>query len=407
MKKAVTPQPLSSPHRRKALAAISALSVSTALPVRRAAAAARPVRIGYALAQSGPFKMPAAVTQERPAILWAEQINAAGGLNVQGVRRPVELVAYDDRGEVDLTTRYYLKLMTSDKVDLILAPWGSKATFAVAPLANKFGYPLLAATGMSRRLLDLHLPYFFSMLQQPDRMMGALIDVLKAQSVQRIAVLYMDDFFGTETLGGLELALRGKGIEVAERLGYPLGTKDLSAQLRIIKDSAPDAFIGVTYPDESLLAASQSAQIGFSPKLFFAAVGTCFPWYRQKLEGAAEGVLGMGTWNAKTSAGAKSFFDAHLKRFGQEPDRWSSGHAFAALQILQEAVGNVGLDRRAVREYIAGHASPTMLGPIRFEAGENVSLPGTVGQWQGHEFEIVWPPERATANVAYPKPAWS
>ena len=38
--------------------------------------------------------------------------------------------------------------MGSDKVDLVLAPWGSNANFAVAPLANRFGYPFLAPTAL-------------------------------------------------------------------------------------------------------------------------------------------------------------------------------------------------------------------------------------------------------------------
>ena len=34
----------------------------------------------------------------------------------------------------------------------------------------------------------------------------------------------------------------------------------------------------------------------------------------------AEGVLGMGSWNSKTSPGAKAYFDAHTKKFGgKEP----------------------------------------------------------------------------------------
>ena len=63
--------------------------------------------------------------------------------------------------------RSYEKLMGSDKVDLVLPPWGSNANFAVAPLANRFGYPFLAPTALSRRLVEMKLPYFFLMLQQP------------------------------------------------------------------------------------------------------------------------------------------------------------------------------------------------------------------------------------------------
>ena len=80
--------------------------------------------------------------------------------------------------------RTYEKLMGSDKVDLVLPPWGSNANFAVAPLANRFGYPFLAPTALSRRLVEMKLPYFFLMLQQPKPMMDALVDMLKANGVE-------------------------------------------------------------------------------------------------------------------------------------------------------------------------------------------------------------------------------
>jgi branched-chain amino acid transport system substrate-binding protein len=51
-------------------------------------------------------------------------------------------VSYDDRSDVETCVRTYEKLMGSDKVDLVLPPWGSNANFAVAPLANRFGYPV-------------------------------------------------------------------------------------------------------------------------------------------------------------------------------------------------------------------------------------------------------------------------
>ncbi len=34
--------------------------------------------------------------------------------------------------------------MGTDKVDLILPPWGTATNFAVAPIANKYGYPMMA-----------------------------------------------------------------------------------------------------------------------------------------------------------------------------------------------------------------------------------------------------------------------
>ena len=39
--------------------------------------------------------------------------------------------------------------------------------------------------------------------------------------------------------------------------------------------------------------------------------------------------------------------------------------------------------------------------------GENVATPGVVSQWQNGEFEVVWPPDRATAPALFPKPSWN
>ncbi len=391
--------------RRDTLQALGAGAAGLAMPAL-ALGQTGPVRIGYAIARTGPWAAGAQVTQEPNYLLWAEQQNAAGGLEVKGVRRRIELIGLDDRSEIETCIRSYEKLMGSDKVDLILPPWGSNANFALAPLANRFGYPMLAPTALSRKLVDMQLPHFFATLQQPDRMMNALVDMLVANDVKTIAILYMDDLFGLENFAALNSALKKTKIQVVERKGYPLGVKDLSQVLRTIKDQSPDAFIGITYPPDTILASKQAKEIGFNPKLFYASVGTAFQLYRNVIGAGAEGVTGMGSWNAKTSPAAKAYFQAHTAKFGKEPDRWASGHCWAGLEIMTQAAAKVGLDRKAMRDYIARNEHPTIIGPIRFEGSENVATPGSVGQWQNGEFEVVWPRSIATASLVTPKPAW-
>ena len=386
--------------------ALGAATLTHKLPVQAQTA---PVRVGYAIARTGPWTGGAQVSQEPNYLLWAEQQNAAGGLNVKGVKRPIELVSSDDRSDVETCVRTYEKLMGSDKVDLVLPPWGSNANFAVAPLANRFGYPFLAPTALSRRLIEMKLPYFFLLLQQPAPMTGALVDMLKANGVKTLAVIYVDDLFGLENYAALKVAVQGSGITLVEEKSYPGGVKDLSPVLRSIKDKNPDAFVGFTYPPDTILTSRQSKEIGFNPKFFYASVGTAFQLYRNVMTPAgAEGVLGMGSWNSKTSAGAKAYFEAHVKKFGaaKEPDRWASGHCWAGLEILTAAVAKVGLERKAIRDYVAGTTHKTIVGDIRFSGSENVATPGTVSQWQNGEFEVVWPLKVATAKLNPAKPAW-
>jgi len=385
-----------------ALGVLLALAAGTAFE----AAAQASVKIGYAISRSGPFAAGAQVSQEPNYILWAEQVNAAGGLSVKGQKRPVELLGFDDRSEVETAVRTFEKLMTQDKVDLILPPWGSGMNFAVAPIANKHGYPMLAPTALSRKLIDMKLPYFFALLQQPDKMMGALVEMLVAKGAKTVAVVYMDDLFGLENIAAFDAAAKAKGLSVVSRTSYPLGVKDLSPTLRAIKEKNPDAFVGITYPPDTFLASGQAKEIAFNPKFFYASVGTAFPLYLQRMGASAEGVLGMGSWSKRTTPEAGAYFAAHVAKFQKEPDRWASGHAWAGLQILQQSVEAVGLDRKAMREHIAKTEFKTILGPIKFQGSENASIPGTVAQWVGGDFEVVWPQNRATATVMAPKPAW-
>ncbi len=387
---------------QRAAATVGALSVAPQL-----LAQAAPVRVGYAMARTGPWTGGAQTSQEPNYLLWAEQQNAAGGLDVKGVRRKIELISSDDRSDVETCVRTYQKLMASDQVDLVLAPWGSNANFAVAPLANRLGYPFLAPTALSRRLIEMKLPYFFLMLQQPAPMTNALVDMLKANGCKTLACIYVDDLFGLENYAALKVALQGSGIQMVEDKSYPGGVKDLSPVLRSIKDKNPDAFVGFTYPPDTILASKQAKEVGFNPKFFYASVGTAFPLYKNVMTPAgADGVLGMGSWNGKTSAGAKAYFDAHVASQKKEPDRWASGACWASLEILTNAVKQVGLDRKAIREYVAGTTHKTILGDIKFSGSENVGTPGTVGQWQNGEFEVVWPQKVATARLNPAKPAW-
>jgi branched-chain amino acid transport system substrate-binding protein len=399
--------PAAGMRRRTLIQAAAAGAAAAGVPA--VFAQAQPVRIGYTMARTGPWTTGAQVSQEPNYLLWAEQQNAAGGLNVKGTKRPIELISSDDQSNVETVVRTYEKLMGSDKVDLILPPWGSGANFAVAPLANRFGYPFLAPTALSRRLVEMKLPYFFLMLQQPKPMCEALVDMFKANGVKTVAVIYTDELFGLENYAAFKVALAGSGITMVEDKSFTSMTKDLTPVLRSIKDKNPDAFVGFTYPPDTILASRQSKEIGFNPKFFYTSVGTAFQLYRNVIGAGAEGVLGMGSWNAKTSASAKAYYDAHVKKFGaaKEPDRWASGATWAALEILTAAVGKVGLDRKAIRDYVAGGEHDTILGKVKFAGSENVGTPGTVSQWQKGEFEVVWPKARATAPLVTQKPAWA
>src|SRR5499427_11103253 len=103
---------------RQIVAAIVAVALSCALPwlaLIAPARAADPIKVGFSLALTG------SVAQNGKQLvialeLWRDDVNAHGGL----LGRPVELVYYDDQSNPANVPGIYTKLITVDKVDLLL-----------------------------------------------------------------------------------------------------------------------------------------------------------------------------------------------------------------------------------------------------------------------------------------------
>src|SRR3972149_152121 len=245
---------------------------------------AKPVRIGYTLSATGPYAPGAQYSQATNYALWAEQVNAKGGLMVKGEGgRPVEFVSIDDRSEIETAVRSYEKLMTEDKVDLILPPWGTAMHFGVAPVANKYGYPLLGPTVTSNKLKELSFPYFYVIIQQPDSIAKAIVDIVKEIKTQgkisKIGLAYVNDLFGIELHTAVEAFLKEAGLSAAITKSYPLTAKDLSPLLKEFKAAGVDAFVGLTYPPDNFLVTSQAKEVDYNQPVFFTAVGTALPVY--------------------------------------------------------------------------------------------------------------------------------
>ncbi len=372
------------------------------------------IRIGNAIALSGPYAPGAGMTQIPNYDMWAEEVNAKGGIFVKSYnkRLPVEIIRYDDKSDIGTAVKLVEKLILDDKVDLLLPPWGTAMHFAVAPVANKYGYPLIGPTISSEKLREVAptIPYFFGILNMPREQGPALVSLLSELKVKRVALIYVGDAYGIEWTGVVAPALGMAGIDTVILKSYPLGTKDLSPLLKTIKAAKVDAVLGMSYPDDTFLITKQAKELGLNPKVFYLGVGVAFPIYKQMFGGpaAVEGMMGAGAWNPKLPfPGAKEYFARHVKRWNKEPDRWGSAFAYASVQILEQAIEKVGsLDRTKIRDVIASETFPTVIGPVRFEGGFNVQSPGEIGQWQKGEFEVVAAKEKRTASPLFPKPAW-
>lgn len=370
--------------------------------------------LGQAIALSGPYTVGATVTQVAPTDMWIKEVNAQGGIFVKEYNKklPLELIRYDDKSDTGTCVRLVEKLILEDKVDFLLGPWGTAMYFAIAPVVNKYHYPVVGPTVDSLQLRDMwqDIPYLFVILNQPKEKAVAMVALAQELGVKTMVAAHHQDLHGIEYASGVVPALAGAGVDVLLYKSFPLGSTDLSPMLKQMKAANPDAAFFFCYPDESFLITKQAIEVGFSPKLFYCTIGIAFSPYREMFgANVVEGVMGAGAWNPKVPyTGAKDFWD-RMTAFSSAggTDWYGNAFCYAANQVLQQAIEKTGtIDREKIKDAMASQTFDTVLGQVKFVNQFNIQSPGEVGQWQKGAFEIVAAKEKRTAQPEYPKPPW-
>jgi branched-chain amino acid transport system substrate-binding protein len=398
--------------RLSALAIISALVGLVASPVATHSQPPETIRIGYAISLTGPNAPGAGVTVLPNYLLWVKEVNAAGGvmLSSVGKRAPIEVIEYDDHSNVDDTKAAVERLITQDKVDFILAPWGTGMNLAVGPQFYRAGYPQLATTAWPPEPSKLW-PNSFWFLGTPTEAAQGFVGVIaKLRSEGKIgntvAMLSVADQFGIGLAKVARKSFKQGGFDLVYDRAYPVETQDMSQIMTEVRDLNPDTFVAFSYPPDTIMITEQARLSNFNPKVFYTAVGTAFPLFKQRFGADSEGVMGIGGWNADAPA-SKEYLRLHTEVIGQEPDRWASPVTYASLQMLQQAIERVGkIDRAAVIKELQTGTFETILGAVKLE-NNLYKQNWWVGQWRNGEFHGIAPATLPGAGpVLFPKPAW-
>lgn len=372
-----------------------------------AAAAEEPIKIGYAISKTGPLA-PAAHSQLNTYELWQEQVTAAGGINVGGIKRPVQFISYDDQSDLGKEPQIYEKLIADDKVDLLLAPCGTGAHFAITGILEKYQFPLVGNTAASVAIREVKPGnIWFPSPTLPDRVGKELAKFLVQQHVKTASLTTLQLQYPLEVKKYLMPALEQAGIKVVVNDEYALDVKDMTATLTKIKQAAPDATISLSYPSDSILFIKTARELDIRAPFQLALIGPASYFLSKTLGPNLDGIIAMGHWSPHAAKWPKAmpFYEAYKKKFNEPPDYLNSAIAWTSIEILEEAVRTAGLDKTKIREAISTQTFDTIDGPVKFSGVENVITPTMFLQFQKGEAQIVWPSSEATATFT-PKSEW-
>lgn len=368
---------------------------------------APPVKIGFSISKTGLFAT-AAPSQLNAYEFWRDQVNAKGGLDVAGTKRKIEFVVYDDQSNPANAVKIYEKLITDDKVSLLLAPWGTPTHLAVVPVLERYDFPMVGNTASSVHIRELKVKnVWFVSPSVHDKLAAQMVKLAQANDVKSVAVLANVLPLAKEIKRFLMPELKNAGLEVKVNEEYPPDIKDMTALLSAVKREKPDAIFVLSYPADTVLYTRQAKELGIEAGLQWVAIGPTIPFYRDMFGSAADGIVTMGHWSPWREEWplAKPFYEAYMKRFGEEPDYLDTVLTYMSCQVLEQAVAKAGVDKDKLRETLRSETFETINGPVRFEGVENAITPVSFLQVQKGALQIIWPDSIATAPF-HPKKGW-
>src|SRR5262249_35795523 len=203
--------------RRKVLGAVGAGAVAAALPRRKAMAQQGTVKIGMSMPQTG--SLGAGGKAELVAIrMWVDDVNQKGGL----LGRKVEFIVYDDQTNPALTPGIYTKLLDVDKVDLLIAPYGTVPTAPIMPLVKQRGLLLMGNFSFQANHVVRHNMWFNNAPWNDARSWSdGYFEAADKLGVKTIAFLAADQEFAQNLARGAKQIAQSKGLKTVYEQNYP------------------------------------------------------------------------------------------------------------------------------------------------------------------------------------------
>jgi branched-chain amino acid transport system substrate-binding protein len=369
-----------------------------------------PIVVGISLPLTGDFSQPGGEARKGYEI-WRDQINADGGL----LGRKVELKITDDASNQDTVVTDYTKLITQDKVDLLLGTFSTLLNFPASAVAEKNGMLYVEPAGGAPKMFDRGFKKLFFAQQatashQPDVFVDYIKSLPADQRPKTAAYPTQDDPFTTPVIESMQKQLEALGVQTVYTTTYPADATNFQTIASAIAAAKPDLIAqGAVFEDGVGLIRSLQ-QLNYSPKMMFQTSAPSNAGQYSDGIGVknTEGIFYTVSWNEKAKTpGNDKFVAEYAKRYNGGIPAEDAADAYAAAQTLQAAVKKVGsLDQTKLADYLHKNEVDSILGPLAWDETGAPTKQFLLGQWQNGAPEIVAPKEAATVDKAVAKTPW-
>ncbi|MCL4456021.1 MAG: amino acid ABC transporter substrate-binding protein [Nitrospirae bacterium] len=348
--------------------------------------------------------------------LWKETVNKKGGIKIGGKNYKVSVRYYDDESDPNRGAKLVEKLITEDKIKLILGPYGSESVFATSAITEKYGAIMVQGGAAADKLYTRGFKNLFGIYTVATEYMDDTLEMLKDKSPkpETVAIVYSNDLFSAQVAQGAKASAEKYGYKIVFYQDYPKGTQDLSTVIVNIKGKNPDIILGCGHFQDTVIIVKQLKDYKVNPRALAFSVGPTLSDFVESLKGDSENVMGSAQWTSTLKykdpvfGSNQEFVKAYKAKYNEDPNYHSAGGASAAV-IFQKAIEKAGTkdDISKIREALSGFNEEIIYGKIKFDkTGKVIGKGMPVIQIQKGAQRTVFPEGVAESKAVYPKPQW-
>jgi len=243
------------------------------------------IRIGqtadYSGPQSGPVKETAAAARAYFAM-----VNAKGGVN----GKKIELESLDDGFDPKRSVENAKKLIDEKNVLALFLFRGTANAEAVMPVIAEKKVPMFAGVGSSKQMHEPPNRYLFNLRAPVQTEVITVVSQLVAQGTTSVAVVYTDDGFGKDALGGAKAAFEKNKIEAKAIVSIPRGATDVDEAVKTLVKANPAMTLGFCIP-KICAAIVQKLKLAKASTQFVSLSNTSSTAYVKELGENSRGVM--------------------------------------------------------------------------------------------------------------------
>lgn len=304
------------------------------------------------------------------------EMNAAGG--VKG--KKLELKSYDDQGKPEEAANSTLRLISQDKVLVVLGEVASTNSKAMAPIAQKNGVPMISPASTNPQVTAVGDRIFRICFIDPFQ--GTVMAKFAKETLKFTKVAVLKDVRSDYSMGLSQYftdTFKAGGGQIVGEASYSKGDVDFKAQLTQLKGAAPEAIYVPGYYSDVGLIAQQARDLGITAPLMGGDgwdSAKLFEIGGKSLEGS---FFSNHSSNEDPSPRLQKFITDYKAKYGEVPDSLAA-LGYDAARVAADAFARAAtLDGPGITAAIAGLKDfDGVTGKINLDANRNAVKPAVV-----------------------------